>query len=77
MAYFTKHDGNQIIYRSWEEPEQSSARMRILVLKLDHVGDFWMSLGPLKDVSASPITYGFGLDVFRNRQGMSSSIWLC
>ncbi|MER9600347.1 site-specific integrase, partial [Mesorhizobium sp. M0244] len=27
--------------------------------------------------SASPITYGFGLDVFRNRQGMSSSIWLC
>ncbi|MER9971200.1 hypothetical protein, partial [Mesorhizobium sp. M0060] len=28
-------------------------------------------------VSASPITYGFGLDVFRNRQGMSSSIWLC
>ena len=28
-------------------------------------------------VSASPIAYGFGLDVFRNRQGMSSSIWLC
>lgn len=50
MAYFTKHDRNQIIYRSWEEPEQSSARMRILVLKLDHVGDFWMSLGPLKDL---------------------------
>ena len=28
-------------------------------------------------VSASPIAYGFGLEVFRNRQGMSSSIWLC
>ena len=28
-------------------------------------------------VSASPIAYGFGLDVFRNRQGMSSPIWLC
>ena len=31
----------------------------------------------LSFVSASPIAYGFGLDVFRNRQGMSSSIWLC
>ena len=31
---------------------------------------------PLMVVSASPIAYGFGLDVFRNRQGMRSSIWL-
>ncbi|UVC15148.1 glycosyltransferase family 9 protein [Mesorhizobium onobrychidis] len=50
MGYFTKHDANKIIYRSWEEPEQSSAKMRILVLKLDYVGDFWMSLAPLKDL---------------------------
>ncbi|RJT40412.1 hypothetical protein D3227_10635 [Mesorhizobium waimense] len=50
MGYFTKRDSDQIIYRSWEEPERSSAKMRILILKLDYVGDFWMSLGPLKDL---------------------------
>ncbi|PBB54805.1 hypothetical protein CK223_15455 [Mesorhizobium loti] len=50
MGYFTKRDANQIIYRSWEESEQPSAKMRILALKLDRVGDFWMSLAPLMDL---------------------------
>ncbi|MGX7874133.1 glycosyltransferase family 9 protein [Mesorhizobium sp. ORM6] len=51
MGYFTKRDKGQITYRSWEAAEHSnSQRMRVLVLKLDHVGDFWMSLGPLKEL---------------------------
>ena len=32
---------------------------------------------PRTIVSATPIPYGLRLDVFRNRQGMRSSIWLC
>jgi ADP-heptose:LPS heptosyltransferase len=36
------------IYRSWSASAPSAAPMRIAVLKLDHVGDFWMALGPLR-----------------------------
>jgi ADP-heptose:LPS heptosyltransferase len=36
------------IYRSWQAPMAGRAGLRIAVLKLDHVGDFWMALGPLR-----------------------------
>jgi ADP-heptose:LPS heptosyltransferase len=36
------------IYRSWQAATPGRAGLRIAVLKLDHVGDFWISLGPLR-----------------------------
>jgi len=48
MGYFIRRDSDLVIYRSWESSERAGAKMRVLALKLDHVGDFWMSLGPLK-----------------------------
>ena len=50
MGYFIRRDSDLVTYRSWESPERLGAKMRVLVLKLDHVGDFWMSLGPLKEL---------------------------
>ncbi|MCX5518987.1 glycosyltransferase family 9 protein [Kaistia defluvii] len=39
-----------MIYRSWQPSPQSEGAFRLLVLKLDHIGDFWMALGPLKEL---------------------------
>ncbi|MER9971905.1 hypothetical protein, partial [Mesorhizobium sp. M0060] len=69
----SKNDVNQIL--GFSRP------FRLFALsQLCRASNHWASkpvaIGASK-VSASPITYGFGLDVFRNRQGMSSSIWLC
>ncbi|WP_083931241.1 glycosyltransferase family 9 protein [Kaistia granuli] len=50
MGFFVTHQSDRVVYRSWETAQPSGAKFRIAVLKLDHVGDFWMSLGALREL---------------------------
>lgn len=50
MGYFIHRNDDQVIYRSWDPTRDARGPLRILILKLDHVGDFWMALGPLKEL---------------------------
>lgn len=47
MYAILEKDGYRI-YRSWQAKRPAPPRLRVAVLKLDHVGDFWMALGPLR-----------------------------
>ncbi|BCP51668.1 hypothetical protein K32_02850 [Kaistia sp. 32K] len=50
MSYVVHRGPDRVIYRSWEAQNAIGSQLRIVALKLDHVGDFWMSLGPLKEL---------------------------
>jgi len=50
MTYKIAKQADRVIYRSWQESPRSGSVFRILVLKLDHIGDFWMALSPLREL---------------------------
>lgn len=50
MSYSVRRDSDKVVYRTWEARENEGDRLRIAVLKLDHVGDFWMALAPLREL---------------------------
>lgn len=50
MTYNIDTHAKVVTYRSWQEKPRARSVFRLLVLKLDHVGDFWMALGPLKEL---------------------------
>lgn len=50
MSYFIKRLPDHVVYRSWDHRSGPNGRLRIAVLKLDHVGDLWMSIGPLREL---------------------------
>lgn len=41
---------NAVVYRTWPADAGDGKRFRILVLKLDHVGDLWMGIAPLREL---------------------------
>jgi ADP-heptose:LPS heptosyltransferase len=45
--------GRYAIYRSWSASGLAAQPSRIVVLKLDHVGDFWIAAGPLRTLRVS------------------------
>lgn len=46
--YDTHPASKTIVYRSWRNEPSATRRLKILILKLDHIGDLWMSIGPLR-----------------------------
>ena len=76
---------SNLSFGSWDEAFAGDAVLTAAMLDriLHHAavvqisGESYRLKDKRRAVSASPIPYASGLDVFRKRQGMSSSILLC